>query len=310
MRVLVMGAGGVGGYYGALLAQSGNDVTFVARGAQLEALLESGLEIHFGEETSLVKPLHAVGSPAEAGSDLDLVLFTVKGYDTEPAAAALKPVIGHHTAVLTLQNGVESADQLASILGDEYVLAGTTYIFAELTKPGVISIIPPMRRIIFGELSGEATPRIETIAEALRGAGIDARVAPDIRLAIWQKYVGLAGFATATSACGVPIGAIMGSEEGTQLMKALVTETIDVGRAAGVKLPPDAVDRVMGQVASLPASGKSSMQRDYETHHKVELEQITGVIVRMGRRLGVPTPTFDVAYSILKVRAASFGGID
>ncbi len=307
MRVMVMGAGAVGGYYGALMAQGGHDVTFVARGAHLEAMLNKGIETRFGEEINLLKPVQAVASPSEAGSDFDLVLFTVKGYDTQLAAAAVGPRLGPNTAVLTLQNGVESADLLGAMLGAEHVLAGTTYIFAEIVEPGVIAIIPPMRRIAFGELSGEVTPRVEAIAEAMRESGIDARVTPDPRLAIWQKYTGLAGFSTATSACHVPIGAVVSNDDGLNLLKSLVSETIEVGRASGVPLPADAVDRVMGQVMSLPPTGKSSMQRDFEGGRRTELEQITGVVVRLGRELGVPTPAFDTAYSILKVRAASFG---
>ena len=306
MRVMVMGAGGVGGYYGALMARHGHDVTFVARGAHPEAMVTRGLEVRFGEETALVKPVRAAASPAEAGSNFELILFTVKGYDTQPAAAAIGPVLTPDTAVLTLQNGVESADLLSRMLGAEHILVGTTYIFAEILQPGIISVIPPMRRIVFGELSGELTPRAEAIADAMRESEIDARVTTDPRLAIWQKYVGLAGFSTATSVCQVPIGALVSNDDGLSLLRVLVSETIEVGRASGVPLPVDAVDRVMGQVMSLPPTGKSSMQRDFEGRRRTELEQITGVVVRLGRELSVPTPAFDIAYAILKVRGASF----
>ncbi|MGH7319217.1 MAG: ketopantoate reductase family protein, partial [Candidatus Rokuibacteriota bacterium] len=168
MRVLVMGAGAVGGYYGALLAQRGHAVTFVARGAHLAALRRDGLAIVSGGRTTVLHPITAVASPADAGADFDLVLFTVKGYDTDAAAVALRPAMGAKTAVLTLQNGVDSVDRLGAVLGAERVLAGVTTIEATIVAAGVVERTGPTPRIVLGEAAGAPTPRVETIAAALR----------------------------------------------------------------------------------------------------------------------------------------------
>lgn len=309
MRVLVMGAGAVGGYYGGALAQRGHDVAFVARGAHLDALRERGLTIRSGGETTVFRPARAVASPAEAGGDWELVLFTVKGYDTEGAAAALRPAVGPRTAVLTLQNGVESAERLGAVLGVEHVLVGVTTIEATVAEPGVILHASPARRIVFGEPSGEATPRVEAIAAALRDAGVEVVVSRDPRRTAWEKFVRLAPGASLTTICEASIGEVRETPEGTRLYRALIGEAVAVGRASGVAFPDDAVDAAMTFIRSLPAPMKTSMQRDYERRGPVELESITGAVVRLGRRLEVPTPTFDVVYAILRVRALAFGGL-
>ena len=173
MRVLVMGSGGLGGYFGGMLAHQGHDVTFVARGAHLAAMRERGLEVRTDEQTYRFSPVSAVAAPEEATGDFDLILFTVKGYDAEAAATALRPVIGPTTAVLTVLNGVDSAEQLAAILGPEHVLAGTTFIRSTLAEPGMIEQMGTLRRVVFGEFSGGVTPRVERVAAALRAAGIE-----------------------------------------------------------------------------------------------------------------------------------------
>ena len=310
MRVLVMGSGGMGGYFGGVLAQGGHEVVFVARGAHLAAMRERGLEVRSGGESTVLRPVSAVTTPAEAGSnDFDLVLFTVKTYDTESAAQALRPAVGPNTAVLTLQNGVESVDQLSRILGAEHVLPGSARIETTILEPGVIDQRSPFRRIELGELSGEITPRLEAIAEALRSAGVEVTVRPDPLVAIWEKFVLLAPHAGATSACQATSGPIRETTEGAALLQSLIGETAAVGRACGVPLPPDQEERTWTFMQGLPHAFGTSMQRDYERQNRVELEQLTGTVVRRGREHGVPTPTSDAVYAILKVRALSFGGL-
>ena len=305
-----MGAGALGGFYGAALAGRGHAVTFVARGAHLRAVQEHGLTVRSGGRATVLHPVHAVADPAEARGDFELVLFTVKGYDTEPAALALRPAVSPHTTVLTLQNGVDSGDRLGAVLGADRVLVGTTVIAATIAEPGIIDQPSPMRRIDLGELSGGLTPRVEAIAGALRDAGVDVRVTTDVRRAVWEKFIRLAPGATLTSACQASIGALRDTPETAALYRALVAETVAVGRQTGVKLPPDAVEIAMSQIQALPADMRTSMQLDYERHRRVELEDLTGMVVRLGRRLGVPTPAYDVLYAVLKVRAATFGGED
>lgn len=310
MRVLVMGAGGVGGYYGGALLERGHDVTLVARGAHLAALRERGLAIRSGGETRVLRPVRAVADPAEAGPGLDLVLFTVKGYDTQGAAAALRRAMGTGTVVLTLQNGVESVARLSAAVGAERVLAGATTIEATIAEPGVIERSGPTPRIVLGEPAGGVSPRAEVVAVALRDAGVDVAVTADVRRALWEKFVRLAPGASLTSACQASIGEVRERPEGAALYRTLIGETVAVGRAAGVALADDAIDAALAFIGRLPAAMRTSMQRDYERRRSVELESLAGAVVRLGRSLGVPTPTYDVVYAILRVRALAFGGLE
>jgi 2-dehydropantoate 2-reductase len=335
MRVLVMGSGGVGGYFGGMLALHGHEVTFVARGAHLAAMRERGLEIRTGGQTILLRPVRAVESPAEAcahlsssgagpepaegacpepaeGAGFDLVLFTVKGYDTEAALAALSAsggVVGPQTAVLTLQNGVDSVDQLSAALGPDHVLAGTARIESTIAEPGVIDQRSPFRRIELGEPTGDVSARAKAIAAALQEAGAEVTVRTDPMVAIWEKFVLLAPNASLTSACQAPVGPIRQAREGAALLHALVSETAAVGRASGVPLADDIVETTIATIQSLPEAFGTSMQRDFERRGRVELEQLTGTVVRRGRELEIATPAFEVVYAILKVRALSFGGL-
>ena len=309
MRVLVMGAGAVGGYYGAALAGRGHAVTFVARGAHLQAMRERGLAIRTGGRVTVLHPVDAVAAPSDADGEVELALFTVKGYDTDAAAAALRPALGARTAVLTLQNGVDSGERLSAVLGADRVLVGTTLIATTIAEPGVIEQANPIRRIELGEPSGAITTRVELIATALRDAGVDVSVTTDVRRAVWEKFVRLAPGATLATVCRATIGEVRSTPEGAALYRALIAETVAVGRAAGAALPPDAVETAVRLIQALPADMRTSMQRDFERRRRVELEELTGAVVRLGRRLGVPTPVYDVLYAVLKVRAQAFDGL-
>jgi 2-dehydropantoate 2-reductase len=304
-----MGAGAVGGFYGAALAERGHAVTFVARGAHLDALRERGLTIRSGGRSTVLHPVHAVADPTEADGPFDLVLFTVKGYDTEPAVLSLRPAVGGTTTVLTLQNGVESGDRLAATLGADRVLVGTTVIATTVAEPGVIEQANPIQRIEIGEPSGEVTPRLESVAATLRDAGVEVRVTTDVRRAVWEKFIRLAPGATLATACRATIGQVRCTPEGAALYRALIAETVAVGREAGAALPADAVETAVALIQTLPADMRTSMQLDFERGRRVELAEITGAVVRLGRQVGVPTPTYDIAYAILRVRAAAFGGL-
>lgn len=304
-----MGAGGVGGYYGARLASHGHDVTFVARGVHLEAMRARGLVLREHGETRVLQPVRVAAAPGEADGNPAFVLFTVKGYDTETAARALRPALGPGTAVLTLQNGVDSVERLEAILDPLAVLAGTTTIESTVAEPGVIERAGPTPRIVLGEPGGGMSARAETIAAAFREAGVDAAVSPDVGRVLWEKFVRLAPGASLTTACQATIGEVRSTPEGAALYRALIAEAVAVGRAAGVALPPDAVEQALRFIHGLPAAMKTSMQRDFERRRPVELDQLTGALVRRGRELGVPTPTFDTVYAILRVRALAFGGV-
>lgn len=307
MRVLIMGAGAIGGIYGVLLALRGHEVTFVARGAHLEAMQARGLEVRTPTGTHHLRPFTAVERPADTSGPFDLVLFTVKGYDTEDAATAVRPAVGPQTVVLTLQNGVESAERLAEILTSASILAGATYVAATTAAPGVIDQVSAFRRIVFGEPAGGITPRVEAIASALQDAGIEATASADATAAIWQKFVMQAPHATITSVCRAPIGPIRDTSDGAALYRRAMAEVAAVGRAAGVVLADDAVDTAFATVSSMPVAAKTSMQVDFERGRRVELEELTGAVVRQGKKTGTPTPTFEALYSVLKVRVQTDG---
>jgi 2-dehydropantoate 2-reductase len=313
MRVLVMGAGGVGGYYGGLLARAGHEVTFVARGAHLAALQERGLEVRTQGQTIRIQPVTAVAQPAGAagpGGDFDLALFTVKNYDTEPAAAALEPALGPQTAVLSLQNGVDSPDVLAALLGPQRTLAGVTFIAAAVAEPGVILENGFSRAVTLGEPGGtEVTPRVRAIVHAFQEAGVEAQATADARQMLWDKFVVVAPHATISALCQTPVGVTRRTPEAMELYRTMIQEALDVAGAAGCTFAPDRAEQIVALFQSAPEGQTSSMQRDYGARRRVELEALTGSVVRLGRRYGVPTPRFEALYAVLKVRAATFGGL-
>ena len=309
MRILVMGSGGVGGYYGGMLARQGHEVTFVARGAHLAAMRERGLEVRVGGESLPVEPTRAVERPAEAGGEFDLVIFSVKTYDMTAAAEALRPVVGPRTVILPLQNGVDAIDELSAVLGPEQVLGGTTQIGARILEPGVIERFSPFCEVTLGEPGGGVSERVQTIAAALAEVGVKAIASEDVQRALWEKFMLLAPLASLTSACVVPSGQVREVPEGAALFRALRAEVAAVGRAAGVNLPETSIEAVEQFFQNLPATHTTSMQRDFEGQRRVELEHLAGTVVRRGDALGVDTPKFDVVYAILKVRAQSFNGL-
>jgi 2-dehydropantoate 2-reductase len=308
MRILVMGAGGVGGYYGAMLAHAGNDVTFVARGAHLAAMREKGLELRSQGQTVRIAPARAVGDPAEVG-EVDLALFTVKTYDTESAARALRPAIGPGTAVLTLQNGIDSVDVLGRILGEEHVLAGVTLIAAAVVEPGVVQENGFSRKVILGEARGEISERVDRVADVLRAASLEVETTASARQAIWDKFVLVAAHATVSAACQTPIGVTRKTGEAMALYHRMFREVIALGRAEGLRFAPDMADRLVATFMGAPEGQTSSMQRDFANGRRVELEALTGAVVRRAGRLGVAVPSFDALYAVLKVRARTFGGL-
>lgn len=310
MRVLVMGTGGVGGYFGGILAKSGHEVVFVARGAHLEAMRRRGLEVRDREESTLLWPIHAVRVPSEADGPFDLVLFTVKTYDTTEAAEAIRPVVGPRTSVLPLQNGVDAVDEIGALVGAPHLLAGTTNIGSRIAEPGVIERFSPFCNVTIGEPGGGLSERVASIAAALREAGLDdVTASPDAQRAVWEKFMLLAPLASATSACNVSSGYVRSAPEGRALWQAMMREVQAVGQAAGVHLPEESAEAVERFFMGLPDTHTTSMQRDYEARRRVELEHLAGTVVRRGRATGVPTPTFDIMYAVLRTRALSFGGV-
>lgn len=298
MRVAVFGAGAIGAFYGARMADGGADVSLIARGSHLGALRERGLTIVAPERTS-VHRLLATDEPSEIGP-VDVVLFCVKSYDTEASAARLGPLLREGTAVVSLQNGVDNEEQIAAAIGWDHVLGGAAYIFAGVREPGVVTAGGP-RRIVLGEWAGgEPSARVRAILEVCERGGIGAEAAPDIQVAKWEKFTLLAAFSAMTSTVRLGLGEIREAPAAKAMLHALMGEVWAVGRASGVGLDDDLVERQFALVTAQVPEATSSLYHDLITGHRMELEALQGTVVRLGRRHGVATPWMDAAYAILQ----------
>ena len=309
MRVMMMGSGGVGGFVGAGLFDTGHDVTFVARGAHLEAIREHGLCMLSEDGSRRFLQVDAVERPADAGATFDLIVFAVKAYDTQSAAELLVPAVGDETAVLTLQNGIDSVPMLSSVLGAEHVIGGATWLTAHIAEPGVIEYQDALVRAAIGEPGGGVSDRVETIAEALRGCGIETEVSDDITRILWSKIVLLSVHGGMSAACQLPLGDILSTEGMEDVYRLMFNEAASVGRALGVDLPESTSDDLVALLQSAPADNTTSLQVDFGHQRRVELEYLTGAVVRRGREAGVPTPALEAIYLSLKAKARAFGGI-
>ena len=298
MKIAVMGSGGVGGYYGGLLARAGHEVTLIARGAHLSALRADGLQVKSVHGDFAVVPVRATDTPAEIGP-VDLVLVCVKTPDTDQAARAILPMVGVETTVLSLQNGVEAAERIGAVVGMEHVVGGATWISSALESPGVIRQVSQFRRIVVGELDGRVTPRVEAVADALGSTGVTVELSDDILRVIWTKFVFIAAISGVGSLTRLEIGEYRHVAETRALLVALMREVETVARASGVALETDVVDQVLAIVDGAAPDIKPSMQRDVERGHRSELESMIGVIGRKGRALGVPTVVADMIYAVL-----------
>jgi 2-dehydropantoate 2-reductase len=302
MRIAIMGSGGVGGYFGGRLAAAGQDVAFIARGDHLAALRQRGLAIRSALGDASLSPVRASDDPAAIGP-VDLVIFTVKLYDTDEAAEAVRPLIGPDTGVVTFQNGITGPEVLVGKLGAKHVVGGVARISAVIAEPGVIRHTGTIAELLFGELDGGSSPRVEALAAALEEAGVRHIVSDDIRRDIWDKMVFLSTFAGLTSLLRLPIGPIRGDPETRRLLRDGLAEAHAVAQAAGVRLPEDLVDRTLERIDGLPYEGKSSMLHDLERGGRLEVVWLSGTIARMGKDLRIATPTHALIATALKLHA-------
>ena len=298
MKIAVYGAGAVGGALGARLAEGGADVTFIARGAHLAALQEHGLKLVTPEGVRTVHQVRAVGDPAEVGP-VDVVLFLVKSYDTEEAAARLGPLLHEDTAVLSLQNGVTNEERIAAAIGAQHVLGGAVYILAAITEPGVVR--SGKARIVVGELQpGPPSERVRRIVAASEAGGIVAQASDDVRVVKWEKYVLLVGFSAVTAATQLTLGDVRASKAASDMMRAVMSEAWQVGRALGIPLSDVLVDRQHALVMAQKDTEATSLRHDLVTGHRMELEALQGTLRELGRATGIQTPWTDAAYAILE----------
>ena len=298
MNILVMGSGGIGGYFGAKLCRAGEAVTFVARGAHLEAIRKNGLRIKSAANGEFVVACPATDDPGSAGVAA-LILFCVKSYDTEAAAQAIRPAVGPDTAVLWLQNGVDNEEKLSGIVGPGHILGGAAQVFATIEAPGVIAHAFG-GKILFGELDGADTPRAQGILRVLQRAGIPVEQSPRIRQVLWEKYLFIAAQAGMTALTRCPTGLIRSIPETRGMYRLIVEELAALAKAAGVELPPGIVDERMAFVDTLPPSNTSSLYYDLTRGRRLELEALQGYAVRLGEKHGVPTPVLFSVYAALR----------
>ena len=298
MKIAVMGSGGIGGYFGGLLAKAGQDVTFIARGAHLEAIQKNGLEVKSVAGDFHIRP-KATHDPASAGQ-ADLVLFSVKAYDTEAAGKQIRPMVGPETAVLCLLNGVDNEEKLAAILGKERVLGGVVHILSTIGGPGVITQSAGPRTIKLGEMDGRVTPRVQRILEVFKAARILAEVSTQIQVDLWEKFLFICAQGGVTALGRLSVGEILACPETADFYRGVMDEVAAVGRAKGVALPADAVDRAMAFARNLQPHTRSSLAYDLSQGNRLEVETLAGCVVRYGREVGIPTPFNFAIYACLR----------
>jgi 2-dehydropantoate 2-reductase len=302
MRVAVVGSGAVGGYFGAKLARSGQDVTFIARGAHLAAMREHGLRIQSAKLGDFVVFAPAEDDPSRVGP-VDVVLFTVKAYDNPTALKLLPPLVGPQSVVLTLQNGVDSVDDIAAAVGEPHVLGGTTYVATALETPGVIVQTGVHRSIIFGEVFGDRSrisDRVQAIADVLAPADIHVTAVADGRVPIWDKFVYLAPFSGFTGAARLPIGGVWPDPHVQQMFYAAAREIAALAAAEGVAISKDRFTRLKEYMDGIPPTTRSSLLIDLEMGKPIEVEALQGAAVRRAAKHGLAMPIIATLYAALR----------
>lgn len=299
MRIAVIGAGGVGGGFGAALAKAGGDVTFLARGAHLAAMREHGLRVEGDRGETLIHPVQATDQPSAIGP-VDIVLFGVKLWDVETAGEQIRPLLGPNTGVIPLQNGIDAADRLAPILGREHVMAGTVSISATIASPGVIRQTGTFMILTFGERDGSTSARASEFLALGQRAGFDTILSDNIAVPIWSKFILLTAMSGGTAITRLPIGKLREDPDVFWLFETIMRETETVGRAEGVPLPPDVVDQQIAIVKDTPPRGVASMAVDLSRGNRLELPWLAGKVVALGRKHGIPTPVNAAVFAALK----------
>ncbi len=299
MRIAIMGAGGVGTYFGARLAAAGEEVIFIARGSHLEALQAQGLSLQSPQGDLTLENVTATEDPKNVGV-VDVVLVTVKLYSLEEACRAMGPIIGPETMIVPVQNGVSAADIVKSELGDENVVGGLVFVASFVVAPGKIEHKTELHQLVCGEIDGTRSDRVLAFCQAGQNAGFDAIVSENIELEIWKKFVNLAGMSPVTALSRQTIGAVQADPDLREIFRQSISEAVAIGQAGGVEFPPDIVEATVAWFTKVDPNTKNSMLLDLEAGKRMENEWISGEIVRLGRKYGVNTPFHDVAYAMLK----------
>ena len=300
MRIAAMAAGAVGGYFGARMAAAGHDVHFIARGKLLEAIRNNGLKVESTFGDLHIPNANATSDPKEVGP-VDIVLFAVKLWDTETAAAMVRPLVGPATRVITFQNGVDSVERIAPILGADTTVGGSAYIASVMKEPGVVSHTSQFARLVCGRVDGKPDGQLDAFADAAKKANIDITVSPAMDVERWQKFTFLVGLSGATAAMRQPLGPILADPDTRAFLHNLMREVVAVGRAQGVAITADYADDRMTFAKAAPATMKASLAHDLERGNRLEVDWLAGKVSALGRELSVPTPANDAVYAMLKL---------
>ncbi|WP_201352630.1 ketopantoate reductase family protein [Hydrogenimonas urashimensis] len=298
MKIGIVGAGGVGGYLAHRLAEAGELVYLVARGAHLEAIRERGICLKTKEGLSCARPAAVSDNPADFGETMDAVLFCVKGYDLKEAARKAAPMVGSDTLLVPLGNGVGNAEVIAKVYPGHAVANGAVYIVSHVAEPGVVALVGRGALVVMGMAKSDASPKPKALAEALKKAGVKVVVSEDITTDVWKKYLLIAAMGTLTSCYDVPMGVILQKHRGE--LEEAFREIIAVGAAEGAALGEEDLEMVRRQLERVPHDAPTSMWLDFKAGRKTELEQLTGYIVRKGAEHGIDVPTMHRCYEILK----------
>ena len=299
MRVAVMGTGGTGGFYGGLLARSGEDVTFIARGAHLDAIRARGLTVKSRLAGEFTVPGKATSDPREIGQ-VDLVLFCVKAYDTDAAAVSIRPIVGRDTVILSVQNGINNDERIARAVQRGTAVSAAVQVNAHIEGPGIIAQTAGLGRVIFGADAGGLGKRIEDLYLRFKEAGIATELQPDVKVVLWAKYVFICGLGGVTALTRMPIGPILAAPETRALFRGTMLEVETVAGATGVTLAPGIVDHYVKQAEGLEPWARGSLAHDLAHGRRLEVETLNGTVVRLGRERGVPTPFNFTIYAALK----------
>jgi 2-dehydropantoate 2-reductase len=303
VKIAIIGAGGVGGYFGARLQQAGADVHFVARGAHLAAMRSDGLRIESPLGDIHLPRVNVTDDPANIGI-ADIVWLSVKLWDMDAAVRSMRPLMGPDTGVISFQNGVQKDDILRAAFGDRAVMGGVAYIATNIDRPGVIKHTGTMQRLIFGEYDGHRSARGESLLEASIRGGINAELSDDIRKAVWEKFVFLVGLSGSTTTMRQTIGPIRSNPRSRRFLSELMRETVAVGRALGVALPADFAEQRLAFVDGLPDQMTSSMHHDLKAGKRLEVSWLSGSVAQLGEQTGVPTPMNRAVWDVLTLHEA------
>jgi len=301
VKIAIFGSGGVGGYFGGRLAAAGEDVTFLARGAHLKAMQEGGLHIESPSGNLHLPKVHATDRP-EAAGPVDVVLFTVKLYDVDASAATLKPLIGPNTVVITLQNGVEAMDMVASHVGAAHVAGGAAYIVVVIDKPGHLRHTTA-HSLVFGERDGRRSDRLVAFEEACLRAGFKGKASTEVQTDLWVKFIRLSTWSGMTAVTRSPMGIVRDDPALFKMMMDAIDEALAVGRARGITFPADILDTTLAMIKGFPPNSKSSMLEDLERGRPLELPWLSGAVARLGGEAGVATPVHRFITAVLTPHA-------